>query len=115
MKVPILQHTWLKTGGNEPGESTPYDVVALARRHPDVHFVCVHTGGDWERGIRIIRDTKNVSAEIAGSNPTAGFVEMAGRGLGAERVIYGSHVRGRRFPSPPPKNPPAHLPQPPKK
>jgi hypothetical protein len=99
MKTPILQHTWLKTGGNEPGESTPYDVVAIARRHPDVQFVCVHTGGDWERGIRIIRDTKNVSAEIAGSNPTAGFVEMAVRELGAERVIYGSDVGGRSFAS----------------
>jgi predicted TIM-barrel fold metal-dependent hydrolase len=99
MHVPILQHTWLKIGGNERGESTPYDVVALARRHPEVQFVCVHTGGDWERGIRIIRNTKNVSAEIAGSNPTSGFVEMAVRELGAERVIYGSDVGGRSFAS----------------
>ena len=99
MQVPILQHTWLKVGGNEPGESTPYDVVTLAKRHPNVQFVCVHTGGDWERGIRIIRDTKNVSAEIAGSNPTSGFVEMAVRELGAERVIYGSDVGGRSFAS----------------
>lgn len=99
MKAPILQHTWLKIGGNEPGESTPYDVVAIARRHPDVQFVCVHTGGDWERGIRIIRDTKNVSGDIAGSNPTSGFVEMAVRELGAERVIYGSDVGGRSFAS----------------
>jgi predicted TIM-barrel fold metal-dependent hydrolase len=99
MKVPILQHTWLKVGGNEPGESTPTDLVELARRYPEVQFVCVHTGGDWERGIRIIRDTKNVSAEIAGSNPTSGFVEMAVRELGAERVIYGSDVGGRSFAS----------------
>jgi hypothetical protein len=42
-----------------------------------VQFVCVHTGGGRERGIRIIRDAKNVSAEIAGSNPKSGFVEMA--------------------------------------
>ena len=99
MNVPILQHTWLKTGGNEEGESTPYDVVELARRHPGVQFVCVHTGGEWERGIRILRTTKNVCAEIAGSNPTTGFVEMAVRELGAERVIYGSDVGGRSFAS----------------
>ena len=99
MKAIVLQHTWLKTGGNEPGESTPYDVVELAKRHPDVQFVCIHTGGDWERGIGIIRTTKNVSAEIAGSNPTSGFVEMAVRELGAERVIYGSDVGGRSFAS----------------
>jgi predicted TIM-barrel fold metal-dependent hydrolase len=99
MKTPLLQHTWLKAGGNDPGESTPYDVVELAKRHPDVQFVCVHTGGDWERGIRIIRTTKNVSAEIAGSDPTSGFVEMAVRELGAARVIYGSDVGGRCFAS----------------
>ena len=99
MKTPILQHTWLKTGGNEEGESTPYDVVELARRHPDLQLVCVHTGGDWERGIRVLRSAKNVHAEIAGSNPTTGFVEMAVRELGAERVIYGSDVGGRSFAS----------------
>jgi predicted TIM-barrel fold metal-dependent hydrolase len=99
MNAPVLQHTWLKAGGNEPGESTPYDLVELAQRHPGVQFVCIHTGGDWERGIRIIRTTRNVSAEIAGSNPTSGFVEMAVRELGAERVIYGSDVGGRSFAS----------------
>ena len=99
MNVPILQHTWLKTNGNLEGESTPANVVELARRHPNVQFVCVHTGGEWESGIRIIRSTPNVYAEIAGSNPTSGFVEMAVRELGAERVIYGSDVGGRSFAS----------------
>jgi predicted TIM-barrel fold metal-dependent hydrolase len=66
MKAPILQHTWLKLDGNLPGESSPYDLVELARRHPDANFICAHTGGDWERGIRIIRTTKNICAGIAG-------------------------------------------------
>ena len=99
MKAPILQHTWLKAQGNEPGESTPYDLVELARRHPDANFICAHTGGDWERGIRIIRSTKNVLAGIAGFDPTAGVVEMAVRELGPERVVYGSDVGGRSFAS----------------
>src|SRR5438309_3960220 len=99
LNVPILQHTWLKTSGNEPGESTPYDLVELAKRHPQAHFICGHTGGNWELGIRAIRDMKNVSTEIAGSDPTSGFVEMAVRELGAERVIYGSDVGGRSFAS----------------
>jgi uncharacterized protein len=99
MKAPILQHCWLKAGGNEPGESSPNDLVELARRHPDANFICAHTGGDWERGIRIIRDTKNICAEIAGSDPTSGFVEMAVRELGPERVVYGSDVGGRSFAS----------------
>jgi uncharacterized protein len=99
MNVPILQHTWLKTQGNEPGESTPFDLVELAKRHPQGKFICGHTGGTWELGIRAIRDTKNIYAEIAGSDPTSGFTEMAVRELGAERVIYGSDVGGRSFAS----------------
>jgi hypothetical protein len=99
MKAPILQHTWLKLDGNEPGESSPYDIVELARRHPGANFICAHTGGDWERGIRIIRDAKNVSAGIAGFDPTSGILEMAVRELGAERVVYGSDVGGRSFAS----------------
>ncbi len=99
MNVPILQHTWLNSEGNGPGESTPYDVVELARRHPRAQLICGHTGGNWELGIRIIRDAKNVYADIAGSDPTSGFVEMAVRELGAERVLYGSDVGGRSFAS----------------
>ena len=37
--------------------------MELARRHPGANFICAHTGGDWERGIRIIRDTGNISAD----------------------------------------------------
>jgi len=99
MNVPILQHEWLNALGNGPGESTPFDVVELARRHPKLQIVCAHTGGDWERGIRVIRSTPNVCAGIAGSDPTSGFVEMAVRELGAERVVYGSDVGGRSFAS----------------
>lgn len=99
MKAPILQHTWLKLDGNEPGESTPADVVELARRHPDVNFICAHTGGDWTRGIRILRETRNVCAEVAGFDPTSGVLEMAVRELGPERVVYGSDIGGRSFAS----------------
>jgi predicted TIM-barrel fold metal-dependent hydrolase len=96
-KAPIYQHTWLKVQGNQPGESTPFDIVELARRHPGVKLLCGHSGGDWERGIRAIRSTPNLFLEIAGSDPTSGFVEMAVRELGAERIIYGSDVGGRSF------------------
>jgi predicted TIM-barrel fold metal-dependent hydrolase len=95
----ILQHEWLKTSGNEPTESSPYDVVELAKRHPKLQIVCAHTGGNWEQGFRVIRGTKNVYAGIAGSDPTSGMVEMAVRELGAERVLFGSDVGGRSFAS----------------
>jgi predicted TIM-barrel fold metal-dependent hydrolase len=99
MKTVMLQHTWFKMGGNGPGESTPDDLAELARRHPQATLIDAHTGGDWERGIRAIRATKNVSTCVAGFDPTAGCVEMAVRELGPERVLYGSDAAGRSFAS----------------
>jgi hypothetical protein len=98
-EVVILQHEWLNAQGNGPGESTPFDVVELARRHPRLQIVCAHTGGNWELGIRAIRATPNVYCGTGGSDPTSGFVEMAVRELGAERVVFGSDVGGRSFAS----------------
>lgn len=95
----IFQHTWLKADGNLPGESTPMELAEMAKRHPKAKLICGHTGGDWELGIRAIRDQKHVPIGIGGSDPTAGFVEMAVRELGAERVIYGSDIGGRSFAS----------------
>ena len=99
LKAVIFQHTWAKTNGNLAGESTPMDVAELARRHPSVPIVCGHTGGNWEIGVRVIRGVKNLYSDLAGSDPTAGYVEMAVRELGADRVIYGSDVGGRSFAS----------------
>jgi hypothetical protein len=100
LKAVIFQHTWYKTDGSRyPGESTPDDLVALARRHPTGKFICGHTGGTWELGIRAVRGQKNIWVDLAGSDPTNGLTEMAVRELGAERVIYGSDAGGRSFAS----------------
>lgn len=99
LRAVIFQHTWFKTNGNYPGESTPDDLVQLAGRFPQVPMICGHTGGAWERGIRAIRNQKNLFADLAGSDPTAGFTEMAVRDLGPGRVIYGSDAPGRSFAS----------------
>jgi predicted TIM-barrel fold metal-dependent hydrolase len=99
LKAAIFQHTWLKVQGNDPGESTPMDLAALAARHPTVPIICGHTGGEWTRGIRAVRAQQNVSVSLGGSEPTSGFVEMAVRELGAERILYGSDIGGRSFAS----------------
>ncbi len=92
----IMQHTWFKTGGKgSPGESTPSELAELARRFPETQFLCAHAGGEWERGIRAIRSVPNVLVETSGFDPTAGFVEMAVRDLGAERIVFGSHLPSR--------------------
>jgi len=95
----VFQHTWLKVMANYAGESTPLDFAELAQRHSGMPLVCGHTGGDWEQGIRAIAPLKNTYADLAGSDPVAGYTEMAVRELGAERVIYGSDASGRSFSS----------------
>jgi uncharacterized protein len=99
LKAPILQHTWMKSGGNLPGESSPLDLVELAKRHPDAKLICGHTGGDWPLGVRAIRAARTIVTEISGSDPTTGMVEMAVRELGAERVLFGSDSGSRSFAS----------------
>ena len=92
----IMQHTWFITGGNpRPGMSTPSDLAELAARYPEIEFICAHAGGEWEKGIKAVREHENILAETSGFDPTAGFVEMAVRELGAKRVVFGSHAPSR--------------------
>jgi uncharacterized protein len=99
LKAPVLQHTYIKATGNLPGESTPMDLAELARRHPETSFIAAHTGGDFELGVRALRDSRNVCVDLCGTDPTAGMTELAVRELGAERVLYGSDAGGRSFAS----------------
>lgn len=101
----IYIHTWLKVGGtprlpgrgNLAGESTPMDVVALAKRFPQVQFICGHSGGDWEIGVRTVRPQKNVLLEFAGSDPHSGSVDFAVRELGVDRIVWGGHGPSRSY------------------
>ena len=99
LKAVIFQHTWLKSTGNLPGESTPMNLAALAARHPNANIICGHTGGDWEQGIHAVRSQPNVCVDLGGGDPVAGITEMAVRELGAKRVIFGSDAAGRSFAS----------------
>lgn len=80
---------------DSPDLSTPSKVAELAARHPTVPLVCGHAGGDWEKGIRAVRGCPNVLVETSGFDPTSGFIELAVRELGADRIVFGSHLPGR--------------------
>ena len=98
----VLQHTFIKQRGkaNLRYESTPMELAELSVRHPRAPMVCIHTGGtDWALGIRAIRTRLEVYAELGGTDPVYGAVEMAVRELGANRVLYGSDASGRSFSS----------------
>jgi len=92
----IMQHTWFVTGGNpKPNMSTPTDLALLAAKFPGQKFLCAHAGGEWQRGILAVRDSPNILVETSGFDPTAGFIEMAVRELGAQRIVFGSHLPSR--------------------
>jgi|GEM_PF-132023 len=103
--IPVLQHTWLKVGdegpgsGNLAGESTPSDLLALARRHPRVRFFAGHTGGDWEWGVAAFKQVENVWLDVAGGEASGGYAELALRAVGAGRIVFGTDVPGRSVPS----------------
>ena len=92
----IMQHTWFITGGKvRPGQTTPAELAELAAQFPQQKFLCAHAGGEWQKGIRAVRDQRNILVETSGFDATAGFIEMAVRELGAERIVFGSHLPSR--------------------
>ena len=54
----------------------------------------MHAGGEWEKGIRAVQGFPNILVEISGFDPTAGFLEMAVREMGAHRILF---ARERSF------------------
>jgi predicted TIM-barrel fold metal-dependent hydrolase len=105
MNALIYVHTWIKVGG-EPrrpgggvndGENTPWNLVNLAKRFPDVPFVCGHGGGDWEIGAQVVQPHKNILFEFAGSDPHSGSVDYAVRELGVDRIVWGGHGSSRSY------------------
>ncbi len=92
----IMQHTWFVTGGKQsPGASTPAELAEVAAKFPEQKFICAHAGGEWQRGIRAVQNSPNVLVETSGFDASAGFIEMAVRELGAERIVFGSHLPSR--------------------
>lgn len=92
----IMQHTWFVTGGKQsPGASTPSELAEVAAKFPEQKFICAHAGGEWQRGIRAVQNSPNILVETSGFDASAGFIEMAVRELGPERIVFGSHLPSR--------------------
>lgn len=88
--VPLLQHCWLKYGGNLPEESTPGDVATLARSFPHLNIIAAHLSGMQEEGISILAPYENVYLDTSGMAPDAGILDFAVAALGAHRILFGS-------------------------
>ncbi len=105
--LPLLHHSWNTRAMGRlsvPGchQSDPEDIAALAARFPKVTIIAAHLRPDGLRGIREVRDCRNVLFDTSGGQPVTGVIEAAVRLLGADRVLFGSDAYfagGRDFSS----------------
>jgi uncharacterized protein len=94
--VPFLGHSSHTTDPvlreAQPNASNGADFCALARRYPELLLIMAHIngGGDWEYGIKLLRDCRTVYLDTSGSVINDRTIELAVRELGHERVLFGT-------------------------
>lgn len=93
-KLPVLIHTFAKTLGQLPFESTAEHLAAAARRHPHTSFIMAHLGGNCYHGIPLIQNLPNVYADFSGSTCRADDLPYALEHLGPERILFGTDMPG---------------------
>jgi predicted TIM-barrel fold metal-dependent hydrolase len=99
--APLWQQCWefgearglyalLHTGGKAGNTQT---VRNVAQRHPSMSFLVAHTGGSWEMAretAAVMRDCRNVFAELTLTPVTNGVIEWLAREVGDDRILYGT-------------------------
>jgi predicted TIM-barrel fold metal-dependent hydrolase len=60
-------------------------------------LICGHSGGDWELGVRAVRQFRNVYLEFSGSDPHSGQVDFTVVQVGADRLVWGGHGPSRSY------------------
>jgi uncharacterized protein len=91
--VPVLHHIWQYRRRDYPGQeaSDAMELVELASRHPDVHFLLAHIGGggDWIHSLAAVREAPNVYVDLSGSGVDGGMLEACLESAGVERLVWG--------------------------
>lgn len=86
--LPMLLHTW----GANPYCGTKF-WADLAEKYPNARLFMGHSGfGEWTEAIRLAAAYPNIYLELCAAYATRGFVEMAVRGCGAEKVLFGTDL-----------------------
>ena len=92
--IPVLFHSFCKTIGQIPTESTGIHCANIARRHPETKIVMAHLGGNCYHGIPAIRDLPNVFCDFSGSIFTGDALNYAAEYLGTDRLVFGTDMPG---------------------
>ena len=91
--VPVLHHIWQHRRRDYLGQeaSDARELVELASRHPDVHFLLAHIGGggDWIHSLAAVRDAPNVYVDLSGSGVDGGMLEACLENAGVGRLVWG--------------------------
>ncbi len=88
--LPVLFHSFKKSNGQVPNETTGIHVANIARRHPKTKILMAHLGGSACDGIPAIRDLKNVWCDQSGTIYHGEDLNYAVDHIGAERILYGT-------------------------
>ncbi len=88
--VPVLFHSFKKSNGQVPNETTGINVANIARRHPKTKILMAHLGGTAFDGIPAIRDLKNVWCDQSGTIYHGEDLNYAVENIGADRILYGT-------------------------
>ncbi|MFH5800540.1 amidohydrolase family protein [Haladaptatus sp. CMAA 1911] len=96
MDVPIIAHVMQRLDVDkenwDESEAHTEDVMALARRYPDLKLISAHivAGGDAEYRIKNVEHQDNVILDISGSNCETDMIEMAAEYVGVDRLVHGT-------------------------
>lgn len=93
-ELPVLIHTFSKTVGQLPGESTALHLQRAAQKHPGTTFLMAHLGGNCYHGIPLIRDLPNVHVDFSGSSCRRDDLPYALEQLGTRRILFGTDMPG---------------------
>jgi len=102
---PVNLHVTEPAGRAYPGRvETPFlELLALARRHPEVRFILAHWGGMlpfFELNQAVAKPLRNVFYDTAASpllyRPA--IFPLVARAVGADRIVYGSDYPLRLYP-----------------
>lgn len=93
-RLPVLVHTFSKTAGQLPRESTGVHLRNAAVRNPETIFIMAHLGGNCYHGIPLIRDLGNVYTDFSGSGSRGDDLPYALEQLGPERILFGTDMPG---------------------
>ena len=100
--IPILMHASYATDAalreRQPRLSHAQHFVRAAQRYPEALLIHGHLpgGGDWEWGLKWLRQAPSVYVDTSGSVIDQGVIERMVRELGAERLLFGTDMQYER-------------------